>query len=190
MRHEQGHLEPVKFSDLWKHYPDKPPYIDPKTGKPPSGFTNQCAIKVSVAIHGAGIEMKSFTAGVIGVNPKDFGRVEINGKNTATLAAQLAMWLKKQSFCGLPQQPENVTGEDWEKKIQGRTGIIFFGDYWRRDGESASSASGGHIDLWNKDALTSSFHTFLRFRIGVHRPWPRIYSDLRGAKTILFFEVK
>ena len=183
-------VEPVKFSDLWEHYPDKPPYIDPKTGKPPSGFTNQCAIKVSVAIHGAGIEMKSFTAGVIGVNPKDFGRVEINGKNTATLAAQLAMWLKKQSFCGLPQQPENVTGEDWEKKIQGRTGIIFFGDYWRRDGESASSASGGHIDLWNKDALTSSFHTFLRFRIGVHRPWPRIYSDLRGAKTILFFEVK
>ena len=33
---------------IWANYPDAKPYIDEKTGKPPKGFENQCAIKVSV----------------------------------------------------------------------------------------------------------------------------------------------
>lgn len=190
-------VEPVKFRDLWEHYPDKPPYVDPKTRKPPPGFTNQCAIKVSVAIHGAGIEMKSFTAGVIGVNPKDFGRVGINGKNTATLASQLAIWLKKQPFCGLPQQPENVTGEDWEKKIKGRTGIVYFADYWMRANDMKDRPTGDHIDLWNGSRLTASgllgtLTTAARY-LGRRSFLPGTdwgYSDLGTSKTILFWEVK
>lgn len=190
-------VEPVKFSDLWGYYPTKPPYVDPKTGKPPPGFTNQCAIKVSVAIHGAGIEMKSFTAKVIGANPKDFGLIKINGKNTATLASQLAQWLKKQPFCGLPQQPENITGEDWEKNIKGRTGIVYFADYWQRQGESETTRSGDHIDLWNESRLTHNIANFAR-RLGINsvRWLPTVgsldinFSDLAGSKTILFWEVK
>lgn len=33
-------VEPVKFADLWKGYPGSPPYVDPKTGKPPPGYSN------------------------------------------------------------------------------------------------------------------------------------------------------
>lgn len=190
-------VEAVKFADLWEHYPGKPPYVDPTTGKPPPGFSNQCAIKVSVAIHGAGIEMKSFTTKVIGVDPKDFGRVEINGKNTATLAAQLAMWLKKQPFCGLPQQPENITGENWEKKVKGRAGIVYFADYWMRSDDRKDRPTGDHIDLWNGSRMTHNVANFAR-RLGIDSvQWLPIFdsfdinfSDLTNSKTILFWEVK
>lgn len=47
-------VEVVTFAKLWEGYPSDPPYTDPKTGKPPPGYSNQCAIKVSVAIHKAG----------------------------------------------------------------------------------------------------------------------------------------
>ena len=191
-------VEPVKFANLWAAYPSEPPYVDPKTGKPPQGFLNQCAIKVSVAIHGAGIEMKSFSAKVIGVEPKDLGRVVINGKNTATLAQQLAMWLKLQPFCGLPQQAESITGEDWEKKIKGRTGIVYFADYWHRDvGEKKlKRPSGDHIDLWNGSRLTAtgrSFFSTLGRRIGLNEVLPGTeygYSDLRKSTAILFWGIK
>ena len=183
-------VEVVTFKSLWDNYVTGNPYRDKKGNVPPD-YDNQCAIRMSATFHKVGVEMKSFTPANVDVKPgKTIGRILLNGKFTATRADELASWLKRQPFCGLPQKPENVTGENFEKKIQGRTGIIFFGDYWRRDGEAASNANGGHIDLWNKDSLTPSFHTFLRFRLGVHAPWPRIYSDLRKARTILFFEVE
>jgi hypothetical protein len=190
-------VEEVRFADPWEHYPDRPPYVDPKTGKPPPGFSNQCAIKVSVAIHGAGIEMKSFTAAAIGVNPKDLGRVEINGMSTAILATQLAMWLKKQPFCGLPMQPESITGNDWEKKIKGRTGIVYFADYWRRKTDREGRPTGDHIDLWNGARLTASgllgaLTTAARY-LGQRSFLPGTdwgYSDLGTSKSILFWAVK
>lgn len=58
-------VPPVTFDALWAAYPAGKPYVDPKTGKPPPGSTNQCAIKVSVALHGAGVELKSFTGNSI-----------------------------------------------------------------------------------------------------------------------------
>lgn len=184
-------IEAVTFKSLWDNYVSGNPYRDPKTGKVPDGYDNQCAIRMSATFHKVGVEMKSFAPAHVDVKPgKSIGRILLNGKFTSTRADELASWLKRQPFCGLPQKPEDITGVDWEKKVSGRTGIIFFGDYWARDGESSLRASGGHIDLWNKNTLTPSFHSFLRFRIGIHAPWYPIYSDLRKAKTILFFEVK
>jgi hypothetical protein len=84
--------------------------------------------------------------------------------------------------------------------LKGRTGIVFFYGYWRQDGDSGDDLSGGHIDLWNKDTLTPSAESFLRFRIGVPRipnpiSWLRgqsdnIYSDLGKSRQILFWEVQ
>jgi hypothetical protein len=180
-------VEAVKFENLWAGYPSEPPYVDPKTGKPPSGYANQCAIKVSVAIHKAGIEMKSF---------RGKGRVLVDGKNTASLAEELASWLKLQPFCGLPQAPENVTGEAWEKKIKGRTGIVFFANYWHRAGQPKTVVSGDHIDLWNGSRLTASgflgtLVTSARF-LGRRSFLPGTdwgYSDLGKATEILLWEI-
>lgn len=65
---------------------------------------------------------------------------------------------------------------------------------------TADNLSGGHIDLWNKDTLTPSFTSFLRFRVGMSQApnplsWLRgrrdnLFSDLSKSKQILFWEVK
>jgi hypothetical protein len=178
-------VEAVTFAKLWESYPSGHPYVDPKTGKPPPGFSNQCAIKVSMAIHGAGVEMKSFRG-------KD---IKINGLKTAYVAEHLNAWLKLQPFCGLPKEPENVTGKDWQDKIKGRTGIIFFANYWHRPGET-KTATGDHIDLWNESRLTANAPNLVR-RFGITSiqwlPGPLAdynFSDLGSSTTILFWEVK
>jgi hypothetical protein len=119
----------------------------------------------------------------------------IDGKRAAIRAAELAAWLDKMPFCGLPPKGESVTGDDWKNKVKGRTGIVFFADYWARDGESAHNGTGDHIDLWNKSTLTPSLQSTFRFRLGINQlpnafgagNW---YSDLGKAKAIKFWEIK
>ncbi len=178
---------PIKFATLWANYPDDKPYIDPKTGNPPKNYEDQCAIKVCVALHKSGVEMKSF---------RGESRILVNGKSTAAQAEDLASWLKLIPFCGLPSKTETVTGKDWEKKISGRTGIVFFKNYWQRSTDSSNHLTGDHIDLWNGSRLTatgwSAISTIGR-RIGVNELFPgtsRGYSDLRLSSEILFWEVK
>lgn len=184
-------LQTLSFQDLWNAYPKKDPYDDP-TGE----YENQCAIRMSVTFHSSGSDMKSFSQNVLKPMPgkKTLGRLMLGGKSTATRAYELAEWLKLRPFLGLGK-PENITGPDWQTKVKNRTGIIYFFGYWRQDGDSADVLSGGHIDLWNKDTLTPSVVSFLRFRIGMSRfrnpltnnNW---FSDLASAKEILFWEVK
>lgn len=178
-------VTPVTFPVLWASYTSGHPYVDPKTGKPPKGYENQCAIRVSKAIHGAGVEMKSFKG----------ASVQLDGLKAAIGATQLADWLKLQPFCGLPSEPENITGKDWESKIKGRSGIIYFENYWHRPGET-TTASGDHIDLWNGSSLTPNAVNYLR-RLGLSSvQWlPDLlssfnFSDLGNSTKILFWEIK
>ena len=178
-------VEAITFQKLWDSYPSDQPYIDQKTGKPPTGYENQCAIKVSKAIHGTGIEMKSFTG----------SSVLVNNLKTAVGATQLANWLKLQPFCGLPKEPENITEKEWESKIKGKTGIVYFENYWYRTGET-KTASGDHIDLWNGSRLTASATNNVR-RLGIGSiqwlPWPLDaynFSDLASSTKILFWKIK
>jgi hypothetical protein len=181
----------VLFSDLWQNYVTGDPYRDPRTGKIPSGFENQCAIRISLTLHKVGVAMKSY---------RGTDRMLINGKSVAVRAQELAKWLALQPFCGLPPKPEEVTGENWKDMLAGRTGIVFFHGYWHRPGEPANRLSGDHIDLWNKKTLTPSVESFLRFRLGIdHVPnifdrfrggQDNFYSDLGKSSQILFWEVK
>jgi hypothetical protein len=169
---------------MWNSYPGG----DPSQARNTKGdllYDNQCAIRVSLALHGAGVDMRGFTGAF----------TVIDQKRAALRAAELAAWLNKVPFCGLPMNPANVTGADWKKKIEGRTGIAYFADYWARDGAAQSNPTGDHIDLWNKSTLTPSVESFLRFRLGVSSV-PRFYrqgnffSNLGQSKTILFWEVR
>ncbi|PIL42549.1 hypothetical protein CR105_24000 [Massilia eurypsychrophila] len=127
----------AKFADIWAAYPGEHPSkerwpddviergkVVAKKGE--LTYEDQCAIKVSVALHGVGVEMKSFN----GANTR------ISEKKAALRAAELADWLKRLPFCGLPMNPTSVTGRDWQVRAKGKTGIIFFANYWRRSGES------------------------------------------------------
>jgi hypothetical protein len=79
-----------------------------------------------------------------------------------------------------------------QDRIKGRTGIVYFSGYWARDTDSHGQTTGDHIDLWNKDTLSSPglagrVTSFFRFRMGLSRAW---YSDLGKSKEILFWEIK
>lgn len=177
-------VQPVTFTSLWNNYVDGNPYDDPA-----GTHENQCAIRLSATLHRVGIDMKSFSQKVVPPAPgkESLGRILLNGKPAATRADEMAAWLRLQPFCGLPKAPENVTGSDWASKAKGRTGIIYFGKYWRQDGDSPSNLSGGHIDLWNGEKMTG-FGTGLRVRWNI--VIPGIWSDLRKAQTILLFPIQ
>lgn len=196
-------VQVVKFSDLWDNYVKGDPYRDPKTGKVPTGYENQCALRMSATFHKVGIKMLSFAPKMVKPAPgsEKLGLVNLDDLPAASRAYELGQWLKLQPFCGLPQQPEEITGQDWKTKVKGRTGIIMFHGYWQREGQGENHGTGGHIDLWNKDTLTPSAESFLRFRVGIDHIWnplsvlpgqhdPNIYSDLGKSKLILFWEVK
>jgi hypothetical protein len=189
-------LRAVTFQELWNAFPSGDPYDDPS-----GNYKNQCAIRMSVTFHKVGSEMKSFSQKLVKPMPgkKSLGRILIGGKPTAARAYELAEWLQLRPLAGV-SAAENVTGPEWQRNVKGRTGIIFFYGYWRQEGDSSDNLSGGHIDLWNKDTLTPSAESFLRFRFGVPEipnplSWLRgrrdnIYSDLSKSKQILFWEVK
>ena len=42
----------------------------------------------------------------------------------------------------------------FQTELKGKTGVIFFKDYWQRGKERFEARSGDHIDLWNKDEIT------------------------------------
>jgi hypothetical protein len=155
--------------------------LDSKTGDPPKGFENQCAIKVSVAFHGVGYDLRSFTGAA----------VSLRGKKAAIRAEELARWLQGQQIQGL-SPARNITGAAWQDAIKGHSGIVYFANYWARPGETRSP-TGDHIDLWNGSRLTASglegiAVTILRFGLGV-TSGPG-FSDLGKATKILFWEVR
>ncbi len=176
----------VEFSTLWSNYPVAKPYIEKATGKPPKGFENQCAIKVSEALQGSGVDLKSFKG----------ASVSIHGKRAAIRAEELTSWLANQSIPGIGKG-EIITGKDWEERIKNRKGIISFENYWARPGET-SAPTGDHIDLWNGSRLTASGFAGSLVTMGRYMGidsmsvpgTPLQYSDLGKSTRIRFFEVK
>lgn len=185
-------LKALTFRQLWDNYPSGAPYDSP-------AYRDQCAIRMSVTFHRVGVEMKSFSQKLVKPlsGQPSIGRIMLDGKATATRADELGEWLQLRPFAGLPKV-EDITGADWESKVKGRTGIIQFSRYWTRDGENVGNASGGHIDLWNGSRLTiSGFFDGVAtivgiqsFRQGASVASDLSYSDLRGSKSILFWEIK
>lgn len=183
-------IVPVTFKELWDNYEDgDPPYQ--VNGKPPKGFENQCAIRMSVTLHKLNVKMLTFSQKYISPEGKasTLGRIVLNGKPTATRASEMAKWLDTRPVCGIGAK-QVITGANWKDKIKGKTGIIFFGEYWERDGESPDIASGGHIDLWNKNTLTPSLESFVRFTLGLDSATLLNMYNLGKAKRIWFYEVK
>lgn len=173
-------MQAITFGALWANYPSSPP-CDGKDARGEPAFSDQCAIRVGVALKKSGTTFKSY--------PKN-GKCWFGHEDHVLRAEELAAWLKTAPrFCGW-QKPNDVTGLKWEESIRGRTGIIFFKDYWQREGERGSS--GDHIDLWNGSRLTNSsargvLTTFARFTLGI-QSGPG-FSDLGKASQILFWNI-
>jgi hypothetical protein len=167
----------LKFETLWQNYPRFNPCVDPSTGNPPPGFDNQCAMRVGRALELSGVSFASFRGKRCPFGPKQGGLV--------TGAQELANWLGPSCFAGCPTY-ESSTGAEVFEKISGRSGIIFLANYWRRPGESGTTRTGDHIDLWNGSRMTE-YSSWLRVHFGVS--WDGYWSDYRLASRTLFWAI-
>lgn len=181
-------LKVVTFAELWAGFPHDAPCKDPATGK--AAFEDECAIRLGVCLQNSEITNKSFTG----------AKCWYPGHPSSHMlrAKEVSEWLKRRPFAGCPA-PIEIAGEGWQNKIKGKTGIIFFGSYWRRNLKE-KEPSGDHIDLWNIDRLTPNSETTLRFTFGINKVWnplsligvgpENLYSNLAESKVILFWEIK
>lgn len=171
----------VEFDTLWRNYPSSNQLHSTKDSDDIYG--NYCAVNVSESFLASNIEMKSFSK-----KSKCWGNC--NRPNQHAFRAQdLANWLKKSPILGL-KKVQKFTGKTYEKGVKGKTGIIFFQDYWQRSNEKGKTRTGDHIDLWNDGTLASigSFQSIIRIGIGINIDG--VWSDFSKSKEVLFWEIK
>ncbi|UTW05789.1 T6SS effector amidase Tae4 family protein [Pseudomonas benzenivorans] len=174
----------IKFEDLWGSYPSGSiKHLDSKTGR--DVFDDHCAINVSQSLYSCGVLLKSFKGTKCWSCPSK----DSSGKGIHAIRAQeLASYLSTRPFASCPV-PQRLTGSSYETAVKGKTGIIFFKDYWQRSGESGRT--GDHIDLWRESKLASigGALTFIRQTFpGIAENYLDM-SDLRRASEVLFWEI-
>jgi len=130
----------LKFSELWSNYPNKDD-IDHKQ----DALDDYCAIKLSDTLLRAGIKMKSFKGA------RCWGTCTRDRKH-AIRATELSNWLELIPFAGCPK-PKEFTGKTYKNGISGKTGIVYFSNYWI---DTGGGRTGDHIDLWDKFELAGS----------------------------------
>ncbi|WP_420415032.1 type VI secretion system amidase effector protein Tae4 [Roseibium sp.] len=126
----------VKFQDLW----DSHPYpVQPCDGKL---FKNQCAIRMSVALRGAGVNLDSFRGAKCYPGLKHSPRHILR-------AEELAKWMKDQTLVfGTHSVHRKANASDFADK----SGIVFIKDGWESGGD--------HIDVWNGRILKGGENTW------------------------------
>ncbi|PKF78954.1 hypothetical protein CW749_13350 [Vibrio sp. vnigr-6D03] len=168
----------LDFKTLWSKFPEKSlmrAKCQNKQPKSTTPFDNYCAILLSEALIRVGVSTK---------NVKGAKCWSHNGSKHIIRAEEMAQWLKKAKIGGLGK-PEKISPTTFQDDLAGRTGIIFFKDYWQRGSESFENRSGDHIDLWNKNEITSSSMLSRWFLELFNR-----VSDLNDSREVWFWEVK
>ncbi len=168
----------VNFDILWKNFPEKEVvktqcFNKQRTKNEP--FDNYCAILLSECFIKSGMDLSLFSGARCWSH---------KGKHHIIRAEELASSLKLRVPTSF-SQPQKIVPGSFQTLLNGKTGVIFFKDYWQRGKESLEQRSGDHIDLWNKDRITSSSmltRSILEF-------FGRV-SDLNKSREIWFWEVK
>jgi hypothetical protein len=124
---EEGEqMASVDWHEVWTSHPAPARPCDPS-------FENQCAIRMGVALRGAGVDLSGFP-GVYcwqGHEPRHVLRAE-----------ELAKWLAtREDLVGEVAKSAHATSGDYA----GRPGIVFIKDGW--------PSGGDHIDIWDGENL-------------------------------------
>lgn len=168
----------MKFDDLWNNFPDKENIKKLCTNKQKDSnkpFSDYCAIMLSECFIRSGIDLSLLNAKRCWSH---------SGKKHILLAEEFAYSLKTRPPAGISAMTKVQPGS-FQNSLKGKTGVIFFKDYWQRGSESFANRSGDHIDLWNKSEITGS-GMFMR---SVYEFFG-VVSDLNKSKEIWFWEVK
>lgn len=167
-----------KFKMLWKNYPNKQVLSSTCFNKQKDSsepFSDYCAILLSECLIKSGISIASYKGN------RCWSHL---GPKHILLAEDLAKGLRASPPKEFGQMIE-VNPKSFQKELAGKTGIIFFKDYWPRRNESEQTRSGDHIDLWDKNKITSS-SMFMR---SIYEFFGAL-SDLNRSKQVWFWEVK
>ena len=172
----------LNFNRLWTAHPTIGGPSNPCSSAGTANFPNQCAICLGTALARCGIETKKIPgARHCWQHDRSAGHI--------LRAEELAVGLTRRVLPGLGQR-EKIGPEDYERAIRGRTGIIFFKDYWRRTvggrREAQRNRSGDHIDLWNGSRMTD-WKSWFRIRLGL--TIPGVWSDLEASRQIWFWRL-
>lgn len=119
-------------------------YEDYKVDSAPckAGVTNQCAVRMSVALERCGFSLNAF----------DPSRRVHRGRSRCKLSIQhvlganeLARYLRR--LWGEPETFRRRSKDNADETLGGKKGVIYFNNCFRRSGQA--SKRGDHIDLWN-----------------------------------------
>jgi len=168
----------IRFKELWENHPTISGEDNPCSTKGKINFSDQCAIKVGVALSSCGVNTSHIPgARHCWYHEKSQGHV---------LAAEdLEKGIKQRHIPGTGKM-KKIESKDFKKILNGKKGIIFFKDYWARNGETKRNKSGDHIDLWNGSRLTD-WKTWARIQL--HLSWEGSWSDYRQSKEVWFWAV-
>jgi len=168
----------IRFKELWENHPTIAGVDNPCTTKGKVNFSDQCAIKVGVALSSCGVNTSHIPgARHCWYHEKSQGHI---------LAAEdLAKGIKQRPITGIGKI-QKIEPKDFKSILNGKKGIIFFKDYWARNGETKRNKSGDHIDLWNGSRLTD-WKTWARIQF--HLSWEGSWSDYRQSKEVWFWAV-
>lgn len=162
------------FKDVWSAFNAQPhrPCTNPT-------FTNQCAIRVSQALMDCGVDLSSLRATRCWNDKSAY-----NSKHIIR-AEEFAVWLKRSSLPGLGAT-ETADPGNFQNELNGKTGIVFFKDYWQRTNETPANRSGDHIDLWNVNRTTGYWFSWTRDF------WEFLssnYSDRNNSREVWFWSI-
>lgn len=166
------------FKTLWNNFPDKKALSQRCFNKQQNSskpFSDYCAILLSECLIKSGINISHYQGNKCWSH---------SGPKHLLLAEDLAKGLRLSPPSHFGRMVK-INPERFQKELDGKTGVIFFKDYWQRGNESEQTRSGDHIDLWNKDEITSS-SMFMR---SIYEFFGAL-SDLNKSKQIWFWEVK
>ena len=125
------------FINLWKAYENL--LVEHPDRKPCDGnWANQCAIRLSLALN---------NERTLQINSSTYSEPRC-AHGHARGAESLANWLWKKRQLGAPKIYSNSAAD--RTSLTGKTGIIFYKDFYYQPTDPDGRPSGDHIDLWNR----------------------------------------
>lgn len=168
----------INFDKLWESYPViKDGESAPCKTNGKKNFDNQCAIRLGVGLAACGVNTTKIVQ-------KTRHCWQHDAKQGHVLSAEeLAHGLIKANIAGV-SAVKKVDPKSFQTLLAGKTGIIFFKDFWARTGEDPALQSGDHIDLWKKNRLTNWKTWFSISRVF------EFSGDYSKSKEVWFWEIK
>ena len=166
------------IAHLWKNYPDKDWMMAKcrnKQADAEEAFSDYCAILLSECLIRSGANISVYKGNKCWSH---------SGPKHILLAEDLAKGLSTNPPDFLSKR-ENVSASSFQSDLNGRSGVIFFKDYWQRGNEKFANRSGDHIDLWHNNKITGGSMLY-RSIIELFG----FVSDLNNSKTVWFWEAK